>query len=84
TKAVPFRTAHGIVGALVAECEKQGKTLAQVGIDEFKEHCEVIADDVYQRLGAKNVAESYVSAAAGSPAQMGEQINYWKKQLGER
>jgi argininosuccinate lyase len=83
-KAVPFRTAHGIVGALVAECEKQGKTLGQISIDEFKKHCEVIADDVYQCLGAENVAASYISAAAAGPAQMAEQINYWKKQFGER
>jgi len=83
-KSVPFRTAHGIVGSLVAECEKQGKSLAEVGVNEFKKHCELNAEDVYKCLGSKNVASSYMTTSAASPAQMAEQINYWKKQLGER
>lgn len=80
-KSVPFRTAHGIVGCLVAKCEKENISLAQVSIEEFKKHFDVIGEDVYQCLGAKNVAASYATAAAASPAQMAEQINYWKKQF---
>lgn len=80
-KGIPFRTAHGIVGTLVAKCEKENKSLAEVSIDEFKNHSEKIGDDVYQCLGGKNVANSYATASAASPAQMMEQIKYWKKQL---
>ncbi|OQA00551.1 MAG: Argininosuccinate lyase 1 [Planctomycetes bacterium ADurb.Bin401] len=80
-KGIPFRTAHGIVGTLVAKCEKENKSLAEVSIDEFKKHSEKIGDDVYGCLGGKNVANSYVTASAASPAQMAEQIKYWKKQL---
>ncbi|MFA6185594.1 MAG: argininosuccinate lyase [Phycisphaerae bacterium] len=83
-KGMPFRTAHGVVGSLVAQCEKQNKTLAEVGIDDFKKHCDIIADDIYKCLGAKNVASSYATASAASPAQMAEQVNYWKKQLAQR
>ena len=79
-KGMPFRTAHGIVGSIVAQCEKDGKTLADTPIEQFKKYCEVIENDVYQYLGSKNVAASYITAAAASPAQMAEQINYWKKQ----
>lgn len=80
-KGVPFRTAHGIVGSLVGGCEKQGKTLADLKIDEFKKYSDLISEDVYKSLGSKNVANSYATAAAGSPAQMAEQIKYWKKQF---
>ncbi|MFA5293221.1 MAG: argininosuccinate lyase [Phycisphaerae bacterium] len=80
-KGIPFRTAHGIVGSLVAQCEKENKSLAQTSIEEFRKHSEVIGEDIYQCLGGKNVANSYATAAAASPAQMAEQINYWKKQL---
>lgn len=83
-KGMPFRTAHGVVGCLVAECEKEGKTLAQVSIEQFKKYSELIESDVYQCLGSKNVAASYKTAAAAGPAQMTEQVNYWKKQLAER
>src|SRR4029078_7880334 len=38
TKGVPFRTAHHIVGTLVARCEKEGKhALAQVKASEMHE-----------------------------------------------
>jgi len=83
-KGIPFRTAHGIVGSLVAQCEKENKSLSQVSIEEFKKHSESICEDVYQCLGSKNVANSYATASAASPAQMAEQINYWKKQLSEK
>lgn len=38
TKGVPFRTAHHIVGTLVARCEKEGKhALKQLSVDAFNE-----------------------------------------------
>ncbi len=84
TKGVPFRTAHGIVGSLVTECEKQEKSLAEIGIEEFKKYSEVIDEDVYQHLGSKNVAGAYKSDASAGPAHSLEQISYWKKQFSER
>jgi argininosuccinate lyase len=83
-KGIPFRTAHGIVGSIVVQCEKDGNTLAGVSIEQFKKHCNVIDNDVYRCLGSKNVAASYITAASAGPGQMAEQINYWKKQLLER
>lgn len=83
-KGMPFRTAHGVVGTLVAQCEKEGKAIADITIEQFKKHCELIENDVYQHLGSKNAATSYATAAAAGPSQTAEQINYWKKQLAER
>jgi len=80
-KGIPFRTAHGIVGSLVAKCEKENKSLSEIDIDEFRKHSQVIGADVYQCLGSRNVANAYATASAASPAQMAEQIKYWKKQL---
>jgi argininosuccinate lyase len=38
TKGIPFRTAHHIVGTLVAQCEKEGKhALAQLSVEAFNE-----------------------------------------------
>ena len=34
-KGVPFREAHAVVGKLVLECEKQGKTLQELTADEL-------------------------------------------------
>jgi argininosuccinate lyase len=83
-KGVPFRQAHGIVGSLVALCEKQGKPLAGLSLDAFREFSPVIGEDVYERLGAANVVRQYVSAGAGGPEQARMQIDFWKKHLAER
>jgi len=38
TKGIPFRTAHHIVGTLVARCEKEGKhSLKQLSVDDFNQ-----------------------------------------------
>jgi argininosuccinate lyase len=83
-KGVAFREAHGIVGALVAQCEKQNKKLAEVTLDEFKRHCGAIETDVYEHLGAGKVVSKYVTEGAAGPKQAKEEIAYWNKRLGER
>ncbi len=89
TKGVPFRTAHHIVGTLVARCEKEGKTsLAQLTLEEFQEvisaHAPkvMLTDDVYGALGAKNVVKRYQSAGAAGGKPFEEQLAAWKKRLG--
>jgi len=83
-KGVAFREAHGIVGALVAECEKANRKLAGLSLDEFKRRCSVIEADVYERIGAAKVAGKYVSEGAAGTKQAKEQVAYWSNQLGGR
>ncbi|HOV77735.1 MAG TPA: argininosuccinate lyase [Sedimentisphaerales bacterium] len=80
-KGVPFRKAHGIVGALVARCEKEGRSLSQLSLAEFQERSAVIDQDVYEFLGAGNVVKRYVSAGAAGPEQVRQQIAFWEKHL---
>jgi argininosuccinate lyase len=80
-RGVPFRKAHGIVGSLVARCEKEGKSLAEIPLDQLKECSPVIEADVYDHLGAGNVVRRYTSAGAGGPEQARQQIEFWKKHL---
>jgi argininosuccinate lyase len=89
TKGVPFRTAHHIVGTLVAKCEKEEKTaLAQLSVGDFNEAIKthgsavVITDEVYQALGARNVVKRYQSAGAAGGKPFEEQLAAWKKRLG--
>ena len=83
-KAVPFRQAHGIVGTLVALCEKQNKRLAELSLDELKRHCDLIDKDVFSSLGAANVAKGYVTEGASGPKQAREQIAFWIEKLEKR
>ena len=83
-KGVAFREAHGIVGLLVAYCEKANKKLAAISLDEFKQYCPAVEADVYQNLGAANVVGKYVTEGAAGPQQAKQQIAYWNKRLGQR
>ena len=83
-KGIAFREAHGIVGTLVAYCEKNSKKLSELELDEMKKSCEVIEADVYENLGAANVANKYVTEGAAGPNQAKRQIAYWTKQLEQR
>jgi argininosuccinate lyase len=83
-KGVAFRDAHGIVGSLVAYCEKANKKLAELSLDEFKKYSASIGPDVYENLGAVNVVNKYVTEGAAGPRQAKEQIVYWNKQLAQR
>jgi argininosuccinate lyase len=90
TKGIPFRTAHQIVGSLVARCEKEKKTaLAQLPIEVFQEAVKAhgqpsvgIGNDLYVALGAKNVVKRYRSAGAAGGEPFKQQLAKWKKRLG--
>jgi argininosuccinate lyase len=88
TKGIPFRTAHQIVGALVAQCERDGKTaLAQLSQDQFAAAAKAvypaaqIGADVFDALGAKNVVARYRSSGAAGGKPYEEQLAAWKKRL---
>ncbi|MHC4222265.1 MAG: argininosuccinate lyase [Planctomycetota bacterium] len=83
-KGVAFRQAHGIVGSLVAQCEKANIKLADLELEEFRKHCPEIQQDVYDSLGAANVVGKYVAQGSAGFGQSKEQIAYWTDQLGQR
>lgn len=83
-KGVPFRQAHGIVGALVTLCEKNDQALSELSLEAFQECSPAIEADVLESLGAANVAKHYASEGAAGPVQVTRQVAYWKKHLAER
>jgi argininosuccinate lyase len=90
TKGIPFRTAHQIVGSLVARCEKEGKhALSQLSVSDFNDALKAqgslsveLTDDVYNALGAHNVVKRYQSAGAAGGKPFDEQLKAWKQRLG--
>ncbi|MHC4534730.1 MAG: argininosuccinate lyase [Planctomycetota bacterium] len=83
-KGVAFREAHGIVGSLVAYCEQQNKNLADLSLEELQKYSASVEKDVYENLGASDVADKYVTAGSAGPKQAKEQIVYWNNHLGQR
>jgi len=95
TKGVPFRTAHHVVGSLVAKCEREGKhALSQLRLEDFQQALQSagvqaaglqsggLGPDVYDALGAKNVVKRYRSAGAAGGEPFKQQLAEWKKRLG--
>ena len=59
-KGVPFRGAHEAVGALVARCEREGRTFADLTLDEYRAAHpafdeDVLAIDLAASLAARDV-----------------------------
>jgi argininosuccinate lyase len=84
TKGVAFREAHGVVGALVAQCEKQGKKLSELSLDELRQHAASIEPDVYESLGAEKLVNRYVTEGGAGPKQARQQLAYWTDVLAKR
>jgi len=90
TRGVPFRTAHQIVGSLVARCERENKTaLGQLSTEqiELEVHTAVpgasIGEDVRECLGAKNVVTRYKTAGAAGGKPLQDQLDQWRLRLKE-
>jgi len=81
-QGVPFRTAHRIVGRLVARAEAEGKTLAELPLSALRKAYPKIAPDVSQHLGAANVVKRYAPEGAAGPKQLRRQLAFWKRKLG--
>ena len=89
TKGIAFRTAHQIVGSLVAECEKKGlKALNQLKVEDFAAAATArgadgakIGPDVYDCLGAANVTKRYKTAGAGGGEPLKKALAEWHKKL---
>ncbi len=81
-KGVAFRTAHHIVGSLVAECEKRGLTgLSQLELEVMQEKSAAIGENVYGCLGAARVVKAYRSHGAGGTKSLKVQLAKWKRVL---
>jgi len=57
-KGVPFRTAHDIVGKLVAYAITKKVPLEELNISEFRNFCQLIDEDVYEVLDIQNILKS--------------------------
>lgn len=74
TKGVPFREAHGIVGASVRYCIDNGKKLDDLSVEELNKFSPLITDDVYQFIDVRNCVERRSSFGGTSSASTDYQL----------
>ncbi|MBQ7671167.1 MAG: argininosuccinate lyase [Clostridia bacterium] len=77
-KGVPFRVAYRAAGDIVAYCTKNGKTLEELTLDEYKQFSDVIDSDVYGDIDLKVCVEKRISEGGCGATSVAKQIEYLK------
>ena len=78
---LPFREAHHITGALVAEAESKSCDLADLALVDLQGVHAGITQAVYDVLTVEASASSRTSYGATSPVRVAEQVAQWKQRL---
>ncbi|MBI5821767.1 MAG: argininosuccinate lyase [Verrucomicrobia bacterium] len=80
-KGVAFRQAHHIVGALVAEAEKQDRLLSALPMETFRALSPKFDLDVRQVFDVRHALIARTVTGAPSPANVQRQLKRWEKAL---
>jgi argininosuccinate lyase len=81
-RAVPMRTAHEVVGTLVALCEQRKCRLADLSLEELQAASGHIDDGVRKVLGTRNAVASLRSYGSGGRLPVEQQLARWQARLG--
>lgn len=82
-KGMPFRDAHGVIGALVLFCIDNNKAIEDCSITELKNICDMFDEDVYEAISLKTCVEKRLTKGAPSPVKMAESLKVYKAYLCE-
>lgn len=80
-KGMPFREAHEVVGSLVLECEKQGRTLQSLSVEELSGHCGLFGEDAPASVDIDNVVSRRTTFGGTAPSQVTEQLELAEQRL---
>jgi argininosuccinate lyase len=80
-QGVPQRTAHEIIGRLVASAMKRDLPLAELPLEEFKSAAPSLDESVYEILGAQRAVEAFTSYGSTNPEQVEHQLAQWRERL---
>tara|TARA_B110000438_G_scaffold35312_1_gene35028 strand:+ start:2582 stop:4045 length:1464 start_codon:yes stop_codon:yes gene_type:complete len=81
-RGTPQRTAHHLIGSLVAVATKQNVALKDLPLEEFQKLDADLDEDIYGVLGVQNAVAAFTSFGSTAPDQVAAQITAWKERLG--
>ena len=82
-KGIPQRTAHEVIGQLVARCEQTGaKRLADLPLEDFANAHPELGADVKSVFGVANAVKAFRSYGSTAPTEVEKQLGLWVKRLG--
>ena len=82
-QGVPQRTAHEIIGRLVATAMKRGVPLAELPLEEFQSAHASLDKTVYDVLGVDRAVEAFTSYGSTNPEQVEHQLTTWRERLSD-
>ncbi|MEM9365969.1 MAG: argininosuccinate lyase [Planctomycetota bacterium] len=82
-KSMPQRTAHHLVGAIVAEATQREVALSELPLEALQSLSPEIDASIFDVLGTTNAVAAFKSAGSTAPDQVAEQVKRWKTALGE-
>ena len=80
-KGMPFRDAYKCTGTMVAACIREGKTLEELTLDEFKQYSDLFAEDVYTAIDLTTCCEGRTSYGGPTKASVLKQVELVKGKL---
>jgi len=80
-KSVPQRTAHEVVGKLVALCEGRSCRLTDLSDADFAAIHPALDADLRKSLGVANAVKAFRSYGSTAPAEVERQLKHWEERL---
>ena len=75
-RGLPFRSAYKIVGTIVGKCVKEGLTLDELPLSEYKTHSDIFAEDLYEEISLETCVKKRISRGSTGYASVDEQIQW--------
>ena len=82
-QGVPQRTAHELIGRLVATAMKRNVPLAELPLEEFQSAHTSLDRGVYDVLGARRAVNAFTSYGSTNPEQVEHQLTLWRERLAD-
>ncbi len=73
-KGMPFREAHAVIGRMVLSCEKQGRTLQELTLDELKGFCDLFDEGAFEVTDIDKVVGRRTTAGGTGHAPVRAQL----------
>jgi argininosuccinate lyase len=81
SQGIPQRTAHHLVGALVAAASKRDVPLAKLTDDEIREISPDLNPNFREKCGVSAAVQAYQSYGSSNPELVRKQVTRWKQEL---
>jgi argininosuccinate lyase len=80
-RGVPQRTAHEVIGRLVALCEERRCRLVDLADDDLRAAHPQLGPEARSALGIQNAMKAFASYGSTAPVEVARQIADWASRL---